>query len=225
MQNCPRIIKKKRGIKFKIITALAILTAIVIAVSVFISQKVNPMIIIISNEKIKALTVEAVSSSVLDIMSQNADVEYMSVTRDEKQSIKSVDVDSQVISDLAQKITIESQKRINAAGLDGIKIPLGSLSGVTLLTGIGPDINIKIYLTGSTQTRITSELTESGINQTLHRLYLDIHGEVAVAIPGLPSTIKTDTQVLMNETIIIGEVPPTYLKAMNVGDMLDLVVD
>lgn len=225
MQNCPRIIKKKRGIRFKIITALVILTAVIIGVSVFISQKVNPMILIISNEKIKALTTEAVSSAVLEITSQNPDAEYMSITRDENKYIKNVEINSQLVTEIAQKITVEAQKRINAAGLDGIKIPLGSLSGVTLLTGLGPDINIKIYLTGSTQTRITSEFTESGINQTLHSLYLDIHGEVAVAIPGLPSTIKTDTQVLMNETIIIGEVPPTYLKAMNIGDMLDLVVD
>lgn len=225
MKNCPKIIKKKRGIKRRVITALLVMAAIITAVSVFISKQINPMIITISNEKIKSLTVDAVNGAVIDVMSQNSNVEYISLVRDDNQAIKSVDVDAKTISDLAQKITIESQKRINAAGLDGVKIPMGSLSGITLLTGLGPDINIRIYLTGSTQTRITSEFSESGINQTLHRLYLDIHGEVAVAIPGLPSTIKTDTQVLMNETIIIGEVPPTYLRAVNIGDMMDLVVD
>ncbi len=201
------------------------MAAVIVAVSVYISINVNPMILLISNEKIKAITTEAVSSAVLDVMSKNSDVEYMSITRDDKNCIKSVEVDSETVSTLAQEITIESQKRVNEVGMDGIKIPVGSLSGITLLTGLGPDINIKIYLTGSTQTRITSEFGESGINQTVHRLYLDIQGEVAVAIPGLPSTVKTDTRVLMNETIIIGEVPPTYLKAVNVGDMLDLIVD
>ena len=95
---------------------------------------------------------------------------------------------------------------------------------MTLFTGLGPDINIKIYLVGSTQTQIISLFSSAGINQTLHRLYINISGSVAVAVPGLPSTIKTSTQVLMSEMIIVGEVPPTYLNSSTVGDMLDLVV-
>ncbi len=218
-------IYKKRGIKGKIIAAMFIIACIAVCVTVFVSYNVNPMIVTISNEKIRALTSEAVSEAVLDVMAQNSDVEYMSVLRDENNMIKSVEIDSDAVSELAQKITIAAQKRINAAGQDGIKIPVGSLSGVTLFTGLGPDINIKIYLVGSTQTRITSVFTESGINQTLHRLYLDITGSVAVAVPGLPSTINTSSQVLMGEMIILGEVPPTYLNAVNIGDMLDLIVD
>ena len=183
------------------------------------------LIITISNEKIRALTNDAVSRAVLDIMSKYNTTEYLTVVRDDEKNIKSVEIDSEAVSALAQEITIDAQKKINDVGQDGIKIPIGSLSGVTLFTGLGPDINIKIYLVGSTQTKITSVFTDSGINQTVHRLYLDIGGSVAVAVPGLPSTIDTNTQVLMGEMIIIGDVPPTYLNAVNIGDMLDLVVD
>lgn len=221
----PRVLKKKRGIKIKLFVAFVVLGAIIAFVVIFINNNVNPMIVSISNEKIRAITTEAVGSAVIDVMAQNTETEYMSIDRSDDKTIKDVEIDAEAVSVLAQKITLEAQKRINAAGEDGIKIPIGSLSGVTLFTGLGPDINIKIYLTGSTQTKITSVFSESGINQTLHRLYLDIDGTVAVAIPGLPSTIKTSTRVLMSEMIILGEVPPTYLKAMSVGDMLDLVVD
>ena len=220
-----RVIKKRKrkSLKRKLLIVAVLLAAIVTAVCVFITRNVNPMIVTISNEKIRSITADAVSRAVLDVMSAHGDAELMTVIRDEKSMIKSVDIDTAAVSELAQEITINAQKKINEVGQDGIKIPIGSLSGVTLFTGLGPDINIKIYLVGSTQTRITSLFTESGINQTLHRLYLD--GSVAVAVPGLPSTIKTHTQVLMSELIIIGEVPPTYLNAVNVGDMLDLIVD
>lgn len=222
-----RVIKKRKrkSLKRKLLIVAVLLAAIVTAVCVFITRNVNPMIVTISNEKIRSITADAVSRAVLDVMSAHGDAELMTVIRDEKSMIKSVDIDTAAISELAQEITINAQKKINEVGQDGIKIPIGSLSGVTLFTGLGPDINIKIYLVGSTQTRITSLFTESGINQTLHRLYLDIDGSVAVAVPGLSSTIKTHTQVLMSELIIIGEVPPTYLNAVNVGDMLDLIVD
>lgn len=219
-------IKKDRHKKGRVlITIILIIAIIVVAVCAFISKNVNPMILSISNERIRAITSDAVSRSVLQVMSENPSSDYLKIERDEKNSIKSVELDSAAISDLAQKITIDAQKKINDAGAYGIKIPIGSLSGVTLLTGLGPDINIRIFLVGSTQTSITSIFSETGINQTLHRLYLDISGSVAVAVPGLQSNIKISNQVLMSETIIVGEVPPTYLKAVNVGDMLDLVVD
>lgn len=224
MKRGCRVVKRRHGVKIKLIVVLVFFIAIAVAVSVYISKNVNPMIVTISNEKVRALTNDAVSRAVLDVMAKHNSTEYLTIVRDDEKNIKSVEIDSEAVSTLAQEITIDAQKKINDVGQDGIKIPLGSLSGVTLFTGLGPDINIKIYLVGSTRTRITSVFADSGINQTVHRLYLNIGGSVAVAVPGLPSTINTDTQVLMGEMIIVGDVPPTYLNAVNIGDMLDLVV-
>lgn len=224
MYGC-KIVKKKRGKRKALFIALLVIISIIVSISVFIKKNVNPMIITISNEKIRALTADAVGNAVIDVMSVNADIDYLSIARDDKGNIKSVELDTEAITELAQKVTLAAQQKINEIGRDGIKIPIGSLSGITLFTGLGPDFNIKIYLVGSTQTQMISVFSESGINQTLHRLYLNISGSVAVAVPGLPSTIKTSTQILMSEMIIIGEVPPTYLNAATVGEMLDLVVD
>lgn len=216
---------KKRGRRKKLLVALVFIAAAIAAVCIFIAKNVNPMIITLSNEKIRALTTEAVSNAVTEVMANSHDAEFLKVVRDDQSKIKDVELDSVLITELAQKITVTAQQKINEVGQDGIKIPIGSLSGVTLFTGLGPDINIKIYLVGSTKTQIFSVFTDSGINQTLHRLYFNITGSVAVAIPGLPSTVNTSTQVLMSEMIIVGDVPPTYLNATSIGDMLDLVVD
>ncbi len=222
MRDC-RIHKKRKRGKRKLLVALFILAVIIAAVCIFIKLNVNPILLELSNAKIRALTTDAVSSAVLDVMSEETDTEFLTVVRDEKNNIKSVDMNSAAITAVAQKITIEAQKRIDKIGSDGIRIPIGSLSGVTLFTGLGPDIKIRIYLVGSTKTQIISVFSDAGINQTLHRLYLNVSGSVAVAVPGLPSTIKTSTQALMSEMIIVGDVPPTYLNATNIGDMLDLV--
>lgn len=213
---------RKRSKKKGLFVALVIIATIIAAVAFFVVRNVNPVIEAISSEKIRAIATEAVSRSVLDIMSKNTSHDYISIVRDDKNSIKSVDINTDTINDLAHTITVEAQKNINSAGQDGITIPIGSLSGITLLTGVGPNINIKIYLVGSTQTKIISEFSDTGINQTSHRLYFDIQGSVAVAVPGLKSNVKTSTRVLMSETIIVGEVPTTYLHAATVGDMLDL---
>ena len=224
MKNCCKVVKRKRNKRKILFVVLLVISAIIAAVVAFIKYNVTPMILALSEERVRSLTADAVSMAVIDVMSQNNDVEYLEISRDDKQNIKSVSVNSKTVTVLAEQVALTAQQYITDVGSDGIKIPLGSLSGLAMLTGLGPDINMRVYLVGSTYSEMTSVFTAAGINQTLHRLYFTIHGNIAVAVPGIPSTIKVSAQVLMGETLIVGEVPPTYLQSTTVGDMLDLAV-
>lgn len=218
-----RACKVKRHRKRRILfIVLACFFIVVIAFTIFIYKNVNPIILTISTQKIRAISNELISDTVMEVMSEDPTKDYLKITRDDKKKITAVEVNAPAVTSMAEKITVLSQKKINAVGSEGIKIPIGSLSGITVFAGMGPDINVRVYLVGTTKTRVISEFTESGINQTLHRLYIDIKSSVVVAIPGIPSTIDTTTRVLMGETVILGEVPPTYLNSTSVGDMLDL---
>ena len=113
-----RVIKKRKrkSLKRKLLIVAVLLAAIVTAVCVFITRNVNPMIVTISNEKIRSITADAVSRAVLDVMSAHGDAELMTVIRDEKSMIKSVDIDTAAVSELAQEITI------NAAALRCLQV-------------------------------------------------------------------------------------------------------
>lgn len=214
---------KKRNKRKVLFVMLFVLLSLIFACIVFYKYNVVPIIVGISKEKVKSVTSDAVSQAVIDVMVENQSGEYIKIIRDEKNNIKSVSIDGEAVTVLAHKISLRAQQYINKIGTEGVKIPVGSLSGITFFTGRGPDINIKLYLAGSTHSRIVSSFTAGGINQTLHRLYFNINGDIAVAVPGIQSAFKTSAQVLMCETVIIGEIPPTYLNSTTIGDMLDLV--
>ncbi|MCH5155516.1 MAG: sporulation protein YunB [Clostridiales bacterium] len=224
MKNNCKVVKQKRSKRKILFVVLLIICAIIAAVVAFIKRNVTPMILALSEERVRSLTADAVSLAVVDVMSQNNDVEYLEITRDDEQNIKSVIIDGKAVTVLAEQIALTAQQYITDVGNDGIKIPLGSLSGMSLFTGVGPDIKMRVYLVGSTRSQMTSVFSSAGINQTLHRLYFTIHGNIAIAVPGIPSTIKVSAEVLMSETLIVGKVPPTYLQSTTVGDMLDLAV-
>ena len=224
MKNRCRVVKRKHSKRKILFAVFFVIISLIVGVSIFIKRNVTPMILTLSEERVRSLTADAVSLAVVDVMSQNNDVEYLKITRDDNQDIKSVSVDGTAATVLAEKIALTAQEYITEVGNDGIKIPLGSLSGLAMFTGLGPDINMRVYLVGSTYSKMTSVFTAAGINQTLHRLYFTIHGNIAVAVPGIPSTIKVSAEVLMGETLIVGQVPPTYLQSTTVGDMLDLAV-
>ncbi len=221
--RCKKI-KAKRNKRKILFVTLLIIASVVIAAVMFFKYNVTPMVVALSEERVRSLTADAVSMAVVDVLAQNNDMDYLEITRDEKENIKSVSVNGKAASVLAEQIALTAQQYITDVGSDGIKIPLGSLSGFSMFTGLGPDINMRVYLVGSTYAEMTSVFTSAGINQTLHRLYFTIYGNIAVAVPGIPSTIKVSAQVLLGETLIVGEVPPTYLQSTTIGDILDLAV-
>ena len=71
---------------------------------------------------------------------------------------------------------------------------------------------------GTVETDLRSEFKEAGINQTLHRIYLEVKCNVNILTPY--STIKETivNQVLLVEGVIIGNIPNTYYNIEGLKD-------
>jgi sporulation protein YunB len=132
-------------------------------------------------------------------------------------------VDSIQINLLTRSLTKLAQNNLEQIGSNGIDIPLGSFSGMPILVGRGPTVNIKLVPIGSITSDFSSEFTTAGINQTNHRIYVTVVANVSVVLPTSNQTIQTSTQVLICENIIIGEIPSTYLNSNSLDEMLNLV--
>ena len=57
----------------------------------------------------------------------------------------------------------------------------------------------------------SNQFTAQGINQTLHQIMLDITVDVTLLIPGGRAETNVTAQVCVAETLLVGEVPDTYL--------------
>lgn len=113
---------------------------------------------------------------------------------------------NEVISDIAIKIQDEFNKVENSK----FHIRLGSLTGSRLLSGRGPQIEIKMSTIGNLDTDLRSEFSSSGINQTLHKMYLQVECQVAILTPFDTIEEKIVNQVLLAEAVIVGTTPNTY---------------
>ena len=104
-------------------------------------------------------------------------------------------------------------------------IPLGSLAGVPYFAGIGPKIQIQIIPAGNVITDFKSVFEEKGINQTIHRIYLDVICQINII--SQYEVIKEDilNQILMAESIIVGKIPESYynLEGVKMEDTIDLM--
>ena len=93
-----------------------------------------------------------------------------------------------------------------------IGIPLGSLFLPELLSGKGPAIPVHILSIRNSDANFVSHFSQAGINQTLHRLNMEVSIDVAVLVLGQTSSFSMTSEVVVAETIIVGDVPQTYLQ-------------
>lgn len=132
------------------------------------------------------------------------------ITRDSSGNILSVQTDAMRINRI--KSGINSAVASSLSGLDGkqLGIPLGSLTGLALLNGRGPRLNVIISLTGSAQTHFVNEFSAAGINQTRHQIFLKTTVTLLIVFPTTTVTTAYTMNMLVAETIIVGKVPLAY---------------
>lgn len=93
-----------------------------------------------------------------------------------------------------------------------IGIPLGSLFFPEFLSGKGPAIPVHILSIRNSDATFSSGLSHAGINQTLHRLIMEVSVDVSVLVLGETSSFTVNSEVVVAETVIVGDVPNTYLQ-------------
>lgn len=91
-------------------------------------------------------------------------------------------------------------------------IPLGSLFLPEFLSGRGPEIPVHILSIRNSDGSFESYFTEAGINQTLQQLRMNVCVDVAILVLGRSETFTVTSQVVVAETIIVGQVPDTFLQ-------------
>ena len=101
---------------------------------------------------------------------------------------------------------------ILALDTSDIGIPMGSLFLPELFSGKGPAIPVRILSIRNSDATFTSKFSQAGINQTLHQLTMVVSVDVAVLVLGQTSSFTVNSEVVVAETVIVGDVPSTFLQ-------------
>lgn len=93
-----------------------------------------------------------------------------------------------------------------------LSIPIGNVLGSSLLLGKGPEIPVDITMLTSSHVDFKNELSDAGINQTKHQIKLDVVIDIDVIMPWQTVSTQVVSEILIAETVILGDVPQTYLN-------------
>lgn len=191
--------------------ALILLLLIIIAY-LLIDEAVRPAIVSISEARLRAIAVKAMNDAVRETV--GTDINYadlINIEKDQNGNITLVYANAVLMNNLAANTAIAAQDKILGIGEQGISIPIGTIIGGQLLSGRGPAIIVKFEPVGSVTTDFKTEFEDAGINQTRHKIYLILNSSVRIIIGNGSQTVEISSQVLISETIIIGDVPQSYM--------------
>ena len=93
-----------------------------------------------------------------------------------------------------------------------IGIPAGNLTGISLLMGRGPNIPVQIIVLTSSRVEFNNSIVTAGINQTKHQINLEVIVDIDILVPWGIESSQVMTEILIADTIVVGQVPDTYLN-------------
>ena len=113
---------------------------------------------------------------------------------------------------LRAELTAAILESIAGVDVSDIEVPLGSLFDLEPLWAKGPSLRARAMTVGTVRTEFDSQFTSAGVNQTLHRIWLEVDVPMTLLLPGGEVETALHTRLCVAETVIVGKVPDTYLQ-------------
>ena len=175
---------------------------------VFFDKRVMPSVIEISEIMAKTQTLNIINEASMNILNKEFKYnEMIKIDKDNNGKIILVQSDTGKLNYIASKISSECNKSLTDMSNNKIKVPLGWITEKSLFYNLGPDISIEVEPIGNVVVTYESKFESAGINQTRHKIYLNVNGKVRIKLPIKSEEIDVSTQIPVCDTIIVGEVP------------------
>ena len=186
---------------------------------------ISPIFEALCEDKAKSIATIISNNEATNVMKDHTYDELFTIEKDNDGNITMIKSNIIPINEIISDVAVKIQNSINERGKENIKITIGSFTGSKLLSGRGPGIPIKISSIGNVETDLRSEFSAQGINQTLHRVYLQVDCEVSILTPYNTISEKVSNQVLLIENVIVGKIPNTYynLDGIDSSNVLDII--
>ena len=203
----------------KFIRWLIILSLLFLGVVVLFRLRYSQVILDLAKTKVVNSTSDLINDAVAaQIAAEN--IEYDRIVYFEKDLNGKITALKTNIGEV-NRIKTDTLNTINDEILDidhsDLGIPLGSLFLPEVLSGKGPQIPVKILSIRNSDGYFESSFTHAGINQTLHQVHMFVLVVVAVLVLGRTMIFTVESDVVIAETIIVGDVPDTFFQGGNYG--------
>ena len=196
-------------------TAVGVLLILggILSLLLMLGVRLRPLVKTVAVSEARNAAVRAMESVIAAHMAAG-ELDYerlVKLEKDESGVVTAASVDMRNLNRLQAVLSEEIIRKLTGPGSAELSVPLGNLLHTPLFSGRGPTVPIRILSVSDCAAELHSSFTDAGINQTLHRVYLEIRATVNVLLPGGAAAEPVTDTVLAAETVIVGRVPESYM--------------
>lgn len=210
----------KNRIKKKIFVFIAVVLLVFMFCMFFFNMRLRPIVKEMAVARSRTIATRVINESIHHTISDE-NITYDDLISFEKSNqgvITAVKTNIVKVNKLKSLLSVEILDRLKIISDDELAIPIGSIINGDLFSGRGFKIKIKLMPIGSVSTDITNGFSSAGINQTLHRINLEVRSVVSLIMPTMTTNIDIVSSVCIAETVIVGQVPSAYTEVIEQSD-------
>ena len=210
-----RVVKLKRRrrlLKTIIIAAVAIAVA-----AVYYYLRIAPVISTVVTERTRMQVSQAIDDMTESHLYDVTYDDFVISRYDNEGNVTFIQINSVKVNLFARRVTSLIRSEMKTFEEQGVQIPLGTVTGIPLLSDLGPELTYNVLDLGVVDADFISEFTDAGVNQTLHRLYMKIIVNMRIVLPGYSLAFDNSSTVIICENVIVGDVP---LGQIDIGSEL-----
>ncbi|MBQ5321496.1 MAG: sporulation protein YunB [Oscillospiraceae bacterium] len=211
--------KKQKSLSLR----LRILLILIISAVGIISLDATVRPILISAAKIRGINAvqASVYSAIREEMAKGDCSSIVKISRNDSGSLTSVETDTMALSGITSALATSAIESLKELDDSYISVPSGLLSGISFLSATGFPLKFKIRTGNHLRANVSSDFKSAGINQTLHTIKFNISAEVTVFIPGSTVRENVPIDIILAQTVIVGEVPESFSDITLLSDLYE----
>ena len=195
---------------------LPVLAALILAWLILhsLNGRLRPVLEAAASSRATNLMTQAIDTAVDNCLQEN-DMNYsdfVTIETDSAGKVTSLTSNTAANSRFKRQVVEAVIRQLTALDSEDLGVPLGTLTDLALLSGAGPKVRVRVDSVGEVTADYANSFTSAGVNQTLHRVCLDITATVRLFMPGEILPVSVSSSVCVAETVIVGETPDTYLN-------------
>lgn len=202
----------RRGLPSWVLTWLVAAGVMLCAVRVT-ERALRPVLAAAARYQVRSQVTAAVEQwAARDLQERGVDYsDFVTITRNEAGEITALSANMARLNLLRAELSAHLLERLEDSQLE-LTIPVGSLLPLEPTWARGPELHLRALALGTASAEFESEFTSAGINQTRHRLWLELSVPVTVLLPGGGEELTVDSRLCVAETVIVGQVPQTWFQ-------------
>ena len=210
---------KGRGCLRILLIAALLGAALVIALEQNLSQTLLDM----AYAQAYSMAVETLNRAVKQVAEGIGYEELIETRMDGQGHVSMLRAKTMRMNEIASQTALLAEEELNSFENQFVDIPIGAALGIRFLSGFGPRISVQILPVGAVNTNFETEFEAAGINQTRHKIFLTLRATISLIVPTGSQRVEVTSKVPIVESIIVGEVPQSFVDVNDKDEMLNLI--